>query len=132
LIPNNCLTGIACIGQTTQIGACGRGTAGQYVRGTAMAATDIIIAVGIFVLGAAIGLVVVVSIGIRHEERLFRERRRLAEEESVFLGRPVPYQGLMDTAPDLVSHGARALTGLRLRRARSADSLVVPEYERQH
>jgi hypothetical protein len=103
------------------------------LRGIDMAATDIIIiAIGILVLGAAIGLVAVVSIGIRHEESLFRERRRLAEEESIFLGRPVSYQGLMDTAPGLVSHGARALTGLRLRRARSGDSVRVPEYERQH
>jgi hypothetical protein len=96
-----------------------------------MAVTDVIIAIGIFALGAAIGLVVVVSIGIRHEERLFRERRSLAEGEGALLGQPVPYQGLMDTAPGLVSHGARALTGLRLRRARSGDSLRAPEYERQ-
>jgi hypothetical protein len=97
-----------------------------------VAATVIIIAIGLFVMGAAIGLVAVVSIGIRHEESLFRERRRLAEEESAFLGWPVPYQGFMDTAPDLVSHGARALTGLRVRRDRSADRRAVPEYERQH
>ena len=93
--------------------------------------TIIIIAVAILAFGAYLGFVAVVSIGIRHEESLFRERRSLAEEEGAFLGRPVPYQGLMDTAPGLVSHGARALTGLRLRRPRSADSLVAPEYERQ-
>ena len=97
-----------------------------------MAATVIIIAIGLFVMGAAIGLVAVVSIGIRHEESLFRERRRLAEEESAFLGWPVPYQGFMDTAPDLVGHGARALTGLRVRRDRSADRRAVPEYQRQY
>jgi hypothetical protein len=98
-----------------------------------MDATDIIIiAIGILILGAALGLVGVVSIGIRHEESLFRERRQLAEEESMFLGRPVPYQGITDTAPGLVSHGARALTGLRARRARGADRRVVPEYERLH
>jgi hypothetical protein len=97
-----------------------------------MAATYIIIAVAILVLGAAIGLVAVVSIGIRHEESLFRERRQLAEEESILLGRPVPYRGFMDSAPDLVSHGARALTGLRVRRDRSASPRAVPEYERQH
>jgi hypothetical protein len=97
-----------------------------------MVATYIIIAVAILVLGAAIGLVAVVSIGIRHEESLFRERRQLAEEESILLGRPVPYRGFMDTAPDLVSHGARALTGLRVRRDRSASPRAVPEYERQH
>ena len=98
-----------------------------------MDATDIIIiAIGILILGAALGLVGVVSIGIRHEERLFRERRQLAEEESIYLGRPVPYRGFTDTAPGLLSHGARALTGLRVRRDRSADPLGVPEYERQH
>jgi len=97
-----------------------------------MPATDIIIAVAILALGAALGLVAVVSLGIRHEESLFRERRRLAEEESILLGRAVPYRGFMDAAPDLVSHGARALTGLRVRRDRSADPRAIPEYERQH
>ena len=97
-----------------------------------MAATDIIIAVAILALGAALGLVAVVSLGIRHEESLFRERRRIAEEESILLGRAVPYRGFMDTAPDLVSHGARALTGLRVRRDRSASPRAVPEYERQY
>jgi hypothetical protein len=97
-----------------------------------MVATAIIIGIGIFVLGAAIGLVAVVSIGINHEESLFRERRALAEEESAFLGRPVPYQGITDTAPGLVSHGARALMSLRARRARGADRRAVPEYERLH
>lgn len=92
----------------------------------------IIIAAAILAFGAYLGFVAVVSLGIRHEESLFRERRRLAEEESIMLGRPVPYRGFMDTAPDLVSHGARALTGLRVRRDRSADPLVAPEYERQH
>lgn len=91
----------------------------------------IIIAAAILAFGAYLGFVAVVSLGIRHEESLFRERRRLAEEESIMLGRPVPYRGFMDTAPDLVSHGARALTGLRVRRDRSADPLGVPEYERQ-
>ena len=94
--------------------------------------TTIIIAVAVLAFGAYLGFVAVVSLGIRHEESLFRERRQLAEEESAFLGRPVPYQGFMDTAPDLVSHGARALTGLRVRRDRRAGSRTAPEYERQH
>ena len=92
----------------------------------------IIIAVAILAFGAYLGFVAVVSVGIRHEESLFRERRRLAEEESIMLGRPVPYRGFMDTAPGLVSHGARALTGLRVRRDRNAGQRAVPEYERQH
>ena len=91
----------------------------------------IIVAVAIFIMGAAIGLVAVVSIGIKHEESLFRERRHLAEEEAAFLGRPVPYQGFTDTAPDRVSHGARALTGLRIRRARGAGPLAVPGYRQR-
>ena len=94
--------------------------------------TIIIIAVAILAFGAYLGFVAVVSIGIRHEESLFRERRSLALEESAFLGRPVPYQGFMDTAPDRVSHGARALTALRIRRDRSTAPLATPEYERQH
>ena len=98
-----------------------------------MDATDIIIiAIGILVMGAAIGLVSVVSIGIRREERLFCERRQLAEEELLWLGQPVPSQGFMDAAPDRVSHGARAVTGLRVRRDRGADRRTAPEYERQH
>ena len=96
------------------------------------ATTVIIIAVAILAFGAYLGFVAVVSLGIRHEESLFRERRRLAEEESIMLGRPVPYRGFMDTAPGPVSHGARALTGLWVRRDRSADPRAVPEYERQH
>ena len=97
-----------------------------------MGATDIIIiAIGIFVMGAAIGLVGVVSIGIKHEERLFRERRQLAEEESLWLGQPVSYQNFTDTTPGRMSHGARALTGLSIRHPRIADPLLAPEYERQ-
>jgi hypothetical protein len=92
----------------------------------------IIIAVAILAFGAYLGFVAVVSLGIRHEESLFRERRRLAMEESAFLGRPVPYQGFTDTAPGPVSHGARALTALRVRRDRGADRRTAPEYERQH
>ena len=91
-----------------------------------------VVAVAIFIMGAAIGLVAVVSVGIRHEERLFRERRQLAEEESLMLGQPVSYLGVTYSAPGQVSHGARALTGLAVRRPRSAASLVAPEYEPQH
>ena len=90
-----------------------------------------VVAVAIFIMGAAIGLVAVVSVGIRHEERVFRERRQLAEDESLMLGRPVSYQGITYSAPGQVSHGARALTGLRIRRARGAGPLATPGYEQQ-
>jgi hypothetical protein len=97
-----------------------------------MAATDLIIYVGIFVLGAAAGLVAVVSIGIRHEERLFREDRRYREEQSAWPGPGGPAQFFSAVPPGLVCHGARALTGLWIRRERGADRLAIPEYERRH
>ena len=37
-----------------------------------MAATELIIAMSVFIMGAALGLLAVVSIGIRREERIFR------------------------------------------------------------
>lgn len=96
-----------------------------------MAATYIIIAVAIFVLGAALGLVAVVSIGIRHEERLFREDRRFLEEQGTWPGPDAPAQFFSEVPPGLVSHGARALTGLWIRRDRSVGPLVIPWHERR-
>jgi hypothetical protein len=96
-----------------------------------MAATDIIIAAGIFVMGLAVGLVAVVSIGIRREERLFRQHRQGLEAQGDWPGPDVPDQFFSLEPPGLVSHGARALTGLWIRRERGADPLVVPWYERR-
>ena len=97
-----------------------------------MAATDIIIAIGIFVMGAALGLVAVVSIGIRHEELLFREERRYREAQGTWLGPDGPSQFFSAVPPGLISHGARALTGLWIRRDRGAEPLAIPWYERRH
>jgi hypothetical protein len=97
-----------------------------------MAATDFIIAIGIFVMGAALGLVIVVSIGIRHEEFLFREDRRHREEQGTWLGSDGPTQFFSEVPPGLVCHGARALTGLWIRRERGASPLAIPWYERRH
>ena len=97
-----------------------------------MAATDLIIAVGIFIMGAAIGLVTVVSIGIRHEERLFREDRRYREEQGNWPGPDGPDQFFSAEPPSLVCHGARALTGLWIRRERQAGRLAIPWHERRH
>ncbi len=96
-----------------------------------MTTTNFIIAAGIFVMGAAVAFVVFVSIGIRHEERLFREDRRFREEQGNWPGPDGPNHFLSEVAPGLVSHGARAMTGLWIRRDRGAAPLTVPWYERQ-
>ncbi len=67
-----------------------------------MATTLILIALVIFVGGVAAGIIVVVSAGIRREERDLASRR----EEPDFT--------LTLQAPDRVSQGARMLTGLRV------------------
>lgn len=98
-----------------------------------MAATDVIIIIAaIFIMGAAVGLVAVVSIGIRQEESLFREERRRREAQGNWLGPDGPDQFFSEVPPSLVSHGARAVTGLWIRRERGADQLPVPWYERRH
>jgi len=97
-----------------------------------MAATDIIIVAAIFIMGAGVGLVVVVSIGVRHEELLFREARRYHQEQGNWPGPDGPNQFFSAGPPSLVCHGARALTGLSIRRERGADPLAIPWYERRH
>ena len=97
-----------------------------------MAATAVIIAAAIFIMGAAVGLVAVVSIGIRYEERLFREDRRYREEQGNWPGPGGPDQFFSAVPPSLVCHRARALTGLWIRRERGADPLAIPWYERRH
>ena len=97
-----------------------------------MAATEVIIVAAIFIMGAVAGLVAVVSIGIRHEELLFREERRYREEQSNWLGPDGPNQFFSAVPPNPICHGARALTGLWIRRERGADPLTIPWYERSH
>jgi hypothetical protein len=98
-----------------------------------MAATDVIVIVAaIFIMGAVAGLVAVVSIGIRHEELLFQEERHYREAQGDWLGPDRPSQFFSAVPPSRVSHGARALTGLWIRRERGADPLALPWYEQQH
>ena len=97
-----------------------------------MATIDFIIAAAIFIMGAAVGLVAVVSIGVRHEELLFREERRYREAQGDWPGPDGPNQFFSAVLPSLVCHGARALTGLWIRRERGADPLAIPWYERRH
>jgi hypothetical protein len=97
-----------------------------------MTAIDVIIAAAIFIMGGAVGLVAVVSLGIRHEELLFREERRYREAQGNWPGPDGPNQFLSAVPPGLISHGARALTGLWIRRERGADPLAIPWYEWRH
>jgi hypothetical protein len=95
------------------------------------AAGLIIIAVAVLAMGAALGVVAVVSIGIRREERLFRQHRSFLQEQGMWLGPDGPDHFLPEQAPDGVSQGARALTGLWIRRDRGTDPQAVPWYEKQ-
>jgi hypothetical protein len=98
-----------------------------------MAAIDsIIIVAAIFIMGAVAGLVAVISIGIRHEELLFQEERHYREAQDTWLGPDGPDQFFSAVPPSRVCHGARALTGLRIRRERGAAPRAIPRYERQH
>lgn len=97
-----------------------------------MAAIGFIIAAGIFIMGAAVGLVAVVSIGIRHEELLFREERCYREAQGSWPGPDGPDQFFSAVPPGPISQGARALTGLWIRRQRDADPLAIPWSERRH
>jgi hypothetical protein len=98
-----------------------------------MTATYVIIIVAaIFTMGAAVGLVIVVSIGIRHEELLFQEERRHQQELGNWPGPDAPDHYFLEVPPSRASHGARVLTGLWIRRDRGADPLAIPWYERQH
>lgn len=96
-----------------------------------MAAIDLIVVAAIFIMGAAVGLVVVVSIGVRHEELLFREERSYREAQANWPGPDGPSQFFSAIPPGPVCHGARALTGLWIRRETDADPLAIPWYERR-
>lgn len=95
-------------------------------------AVTIIFAVAIFIMGAAVGLVALVSIGIRHEELLFREERRYREEQGTWPGPDGPTQFFSAVPPSLVCHGARGLTGLWIRHGRGVGPLAVPRHEQRH
>jgi hypothetical protein len=97
-----------------------------------MATIDFIIAAAIFIMGAAVGLVAVVNIGIRHEKLLFREECRYREAQGDWPGPDGPNQFFSAVPPGLVCHGARALAGLWIRRERGAGPLAIPWYERRH
>jgi hypothetical protein len=80
-----------------------------------MVGNVLIAAVGIFVIGLVTGIVVLVSVGIRREERGFREERRFLEEHGIWGSPDAPDHYLLEQAPDGVSLVSRSLNGLRVR-----------------
>jgi hypothetical protein len=88
-------------------------------------ATDYgIIAAGLFAIGAVVGVIIIVAIGIKSEERAFREWRRSRQEQGTWEGPEAPDHFFPAAPPGPLSHGARALTRLRARRYRLG---VAPE-----
>jgi hypothetical protein len=80
-----------------------------------MANLLMIIAAGVFGAGIVVGIVIVVSIGIRREEGRFLETQRLREERFFRTGEIEPGY-LLESAPDGLTWGARRTTGLWIRR----------------
>jgi hypothetical protein len=81
-----------------------------------MAADYWIIAIGIFLTGTVAGVIAIIVVGIRREERHFREWRRFRQQQGTWDGPDGPEHFFPEVAPDRVSHGTRALNGLYVRR----------------
>ena len=82
-----------------------------------------IAALGIFVVGIVSGIVVLVSIGIRREERRFQEQRRFQEEHGIWDSPQGPDHYLPEQVSGRASMAARRLNGLYVRH--------VPGHSRQ-
>ena len=80
-----------------------------------MSGIIVIAAAGIFVIGVGVGIVLMVSNGIRREQQRLDEARRYREEHGIWDASDAPEYFLSD-APDGVSHAARRLNGLYIRR----------------
>jgi hypothetical protein len=74
-----------------------------------------IAAVGIFVIGIVTGIVVLVSIGIRREERRYQEERRFQEEHGIWGSPDAPNHYISESAVDGVSSVGRSVNGLYVR-----------------
>jgi len=80
-----------------------------------MSGIIVIAAAGIFVIGVGVGIVLMVSHGIHREQRRFEEARRYRQEHGIWDATDAPEYFLTE-APDGVSHAARRLNGLYVRR----------------
>jgi hypothetical protein len=82
-----------------------------------MTSIALIAALGIFAVGVVVGIVAVVSHGVRREQRRYEQTRRYREELGIWDGTAAPGgYFLTEQAPDAVSHAARRLNGLYVRR----------------
>ena len=82
-----------------------------------------IAAIGIFAVGIVVGIIVVVSHGIRQEEARFKEWRRFQEEHGIWDSPQGPDHYLPEQVSGRASMAARRLNGLYVRH--------VPGHSRQ-
>jgi len=75
----------------------------------------LIAGIGIFAVGIVVGIITVVSHGIRQEERRFLEMRRFHEEHGIWDSPDATSHFLAEEASDRVSLAARRLNGLYVR-----------------
>jgi hypothetical protein len=75
----------------------------------------LIAGIGIFAVGIVVGIIAVVSHGIRQEERRYQEVRRFQEEQGIWDGPDAPTHFLTEEAAGRVGLAARHLNGLYVR-----------------
>jgi hypothetical protein len=80
-----------------------------------MASIALIAGIGIFTVGVVVGVIAMVTHGIRREQRRYEETRRYRKEHGIWDASDAPEYLLRD-APDGVSYAARRLNGLYVRR----------------
>ena len=80
-----------------------------------MVSIIVITGLGIFAVGVVVGIIVMVSHGIRREQRRYEEARRFREEHGIWGDPDVPGNFLPEQAPDGVSLAARRFNGLYVR-----------------
>ena len=85
-----------------------------------MSGIVLIAAAGVFAMGIAVGIVAVVSYGIRREQTRFRRERQYRDEHGIPVGPEWPEYFLTVEGLDAVSRGARWLNGLYIRRLPAA------------
>ena len=74
-----------------------------------------IAAIGIFAVGIVVGIIVVVSHGIRQEEQRYKEWRRFQEEHGIWDSPQGPDHYLPEQVSGRASMAARRLNGLYVR-----------------